>query len=128
MQYTSIQAAAEIGTTPKLLRRFLRSNDSWINAGNGGRYSFTESEMKSLKLQFKKWRDGMAPVKRRASDDDTLSYLDQDKGITVEDMLRLPTDSLLRDQVRQRRIERQRRLEMRMIEVGVRPVPQYEEA
>jgi hypothetical protein len=114
--YSSIEAAAEIGTTPRLLRRFLRQNDSWVNATQAGRYSFTESEMQSLKKQFKQWQGTRStrPARISTRQETELSYLDQDKGITVEDMLRLQRDPKLRAQVRARRAERHRRLNERL--------------
>lgn len=121
--YTSIEAAAQIGTTPRLLRRFLRDNDSWRNAGIGGRYMFTESEVKSLNIQFHKWR-GDKPAKQMQ---DPLEYLDQDPGITVEQMLELPANPKLRAEVLEHRRQRQHRLYERMRECGIHPQPLYDE-
>jgi len=119
--FSSIEAAAEIGTTPRLLRRFLRDNDSWRNAGIGGRYMFTESEIKSLNIQFHKWHK-TKPAKERAESPD---YLDQDQGITIEQMLELPRNPKLKAEVLKRRAERMHRLDTRMRECGVLPKPQY---
>lgn len=121
--YSSIEAAAQIGTTPRLLRRFLRDNDSWRNAGIGGRYMFTESEVKSLNVQFHAWR-GERPVKQVQ---DPLEYLDQDPGITVEQMLELPNNPKLKAEVLQHRYERQRRLDERLRTCGIHPKPLYED-
>jgi hypothetical protein len=122
--YTSIEAAAEIGTTPRLLRRFLRDNDSWHNAGIGGRYLFTESEVKSLNIQFHKWHKSK-PVNTEKVD--PLDYLDQDPGITVEEMLELPKNPKLRADRLRVRAERFARLDARMRECGVLPKPQFVE-
>lgn len=119
--YSSIEAAAAIGTTPRLLRRFLRDNDSWRNAGIGGRYMFTEPEVKSLNVQFHKWHKSK-PAKPPV---DPLDYLDQDPGITVEQMIELPKNPELRADVLRRRAERQARLDARMRECGVLPKPQF---
>lgn len=121
--FTSIEAAAAIGTTPRLLRRFLRNNDSWRNAGVGGRYMFTESEVNSLSLQFHKWNKSTAirPVTKL----DPLDHLDQDPGITIEEMLEFPKNPKLRADVLKRRSERFARLEERMRACGVVPVPTY---
>ena len=121
--FSSIEAAAEIGTTPRLLRRFLRDNDSWRNAGIGGRYLFTEAELKSLNIQFHKWHKSK-PAKDVS---DPLEYLDQDPGITVEEMLELPSNPQLRADVLKRRAERQKRLDARLRQCGVLPVPLYED-
>lgn len=124
--YSSIEAAALIGTTPRLLRRFLRANESWNAVGIGGRYMFTDSEVKSLNIQFHKWHKSK-PAK--VTDDvDPLDYLDQDKGITVEEMLDLPKNPQLKADRLKARQERNHRLYERMRACGVLPKPQYEDA
>lgn len=49
------QAAEQIGTDAKTLRRFLRENDSYTNVGSGGRYSFTQREVTSMAKAFASW-------------------------------------------------------------------------
>lgn len=115
--YGSNEAAEEIGTTPRLLRRFLRSNDSWKNATQAGRYEFTESELKSLKIQFNKWHAGRKVRRVAKMENDELQHLDQDKGITIEEMHMMKDNIGLRKQVLNRRIERQRRLNERVLEL-----------
>lgn len=117
-RYSSTEAAEEIGTTPRLLRRFLRSNDSWKNATQAGRYEFTESELQSLKKQFDRWQAGRKVRRVANMENDELDYLDQDKGISVEEMHRMNDDIGLRKQVLTRRMDRQRRLNERLAEVS----------
>lgn len=117
VSYGSTEAAEEIGTTPRLLRRFLRSNDSWKNATQAGRYEFTESELKSLKIQFNKWYSGRKVRRVSKMEDAELEYLDQDKGISVEEMHMMKDDIGLRKQVQHRRTLRQRRLNERVAEL-----------
>lgn len=114
--YSSIEAAAEVGTTPRLLRRFLRANDSWKNATQAGRYSFDEAELKSLKVQFDHWQRTRIsrPQIRTRNQDSELTHLDQDPGISVEEMLRVPRDPALRSKVLERRLKRHRRLNERL--------------
>lgn len=121
--FTSIEAAAEIGTTPRLLRRFLRDNDSWRAVGIGGRYLFTDAEIKSLNVQFHKWHR----TKPTQLKDEPLDHLDQDQGITIEQMLELPRNPQLKAEVLKRRAERMHRLDQRMKECGIHPVPTYAE-
>lgn len=116
-RYSSTEAAEEIGTTPRLLRRFLRSNDSWKNATQAGRYEFTESELQSLKKQFDRWQAGRKVRRVANMENDELEYLDQDKGISVEEMHRMQDDIGLRKQVLARRVARERRLAIRLAEV-----------
>lgn len=49
------QLAAQIGTDPKTLRRFLRENDSFRNPGSGKRYTFTAREAASVEKAFRAW-------------------------------------------------------------------------
>lgn len=121
--YSSIEAAAEIGTTPRLLRRFLRDpGNSWNTAGIGGRYMFTESDLKVLKVAFHKWHKGK-PATADAPKVDPFDYLDQDKGITVEEMLEMPKNPKLKADVLRRRADRFARLDARMREAGILPKP-----
>ena len=117
--YSSIEAAAEVGTTPRLLRRFLRANDSWKNATQAGRYSFDEAELKSLKVQFDHWQRTRIsrPQTRTSRQDKELDYLDQDQGISVEEMHLMKQDYKLRNSVLDRRLERHRRLNERLAQM-----------
>jgi len=126
-QYSSMDAAAELGTTPRLLRRFIRQNDSWNNATHAGRYSFSEADMKSLKVQFEKWqgtRSSRRPTSKVEAEE--LFHLDEDKGIEVKDMHRMKVDPIFRREVLARRQERFRKLNQRIAEVGIQNKPIYE--
>jgi hypothetical protein len=117
MMYGSIEAAEELETTPRLLRRFLRQNDSWKNATQAGRYSFTESELKSLRTQFDHWQRTRLSRKSNKTAYVTtkeLDYLDADQGITPEEMLSLKRDPIKRREVLERRLERHRKLNDRL--------------
>lgn len=122
--YTSLDAAAEIGTTPRLLRRFIRENDSWKNATHAGRYSFTEGEFLSLKKQFNAWQSTRS-VRRSTPrvEAEELFHLDEDKGIRVEDMMRMPRDPFLRKMVHNKREARWKKLNERIKEVGLNGLP-----
>lgn len=119
--YSSLEAAEFIGTSPRLLRRFIRQNDSWKNATYAGRYSFTEPEVNSLKLQFDKWQGGRSTRKPSASgvESSELTHLDEDQGITVEQMHAARRNPALRKMIQENRIARQRKLNARIAEVGL---------
>jgi hypothetical protein len=119
--YTSIEAAAEIGTTPRLLRRFLRSDNNWNTAGIGGRYMFTESDLKTLNRDFHKWNKSK-PAKEKV---DPLDYLDQDPGITIEQMLELPKNPKLRADRLRARADRLQRLHERIKECDIQLQPTF---
>jgi hypothetical protein len=84
---------------------------------------FSDSEVKSLNIQFHKWHK-TKPV-TKADDADPLDYLDQDKGITVEEMLELPKNPRLRADRLKARAERMRRLNERMQACGIHPKPVF---
>lgn len=50
------QAAYELGTDAKTLRRFLRQDVTYNNAGSGGRYSFESADIPALKAKFETWQ------------------------------------------------------------------------
>lgn len=97
MFYTLADAANHYGINPKALRRLIRKNPSWHRAGVGGRYTFTEADLKALGALIK-----TKPQKR--DDDDT-------PGMTIEQVIQARTDRALRAQQMKQRAERQARLD-----------------
>lgn len=68
MDTLSTKAVAEaIDTEPRTLRRFLRDDPTYRNAGSGGRYVFTERDLDTLRKRFAKWQKGVEA--RRAKRD-----------------------------------------------------------
>jgi DNA-binding transcriptional MerR regulator len=51
------QAAAELGTTPRALRAFLRKDPTYRNAGSGGRYDFEPTDIPVLRKRFEAAKD-----------------------------------------------------------------------
>lgn len=49
------EVAAELGTSAKILRRFLRADDKYSNPGIGGKYEFVRSDMPTMKRRFDAW-------------------------------------------------------------------------
>jgi len=105
--FSANEAAATIGVDPRALRRFLRNNDSYRNAGMGGRYQFTESEVASLGRALSK-QARKAPVVPE------VTILDEDPGVPLERLTPkgLPAD--VRKARRDARAARQQRLTARM--------------
>jgi hypothetical protein len=53
---TTAQVADALSTTPRTLRKFLRSDASGIEGvGKGSRYSITATQVRSLRSKFAKW-------------------------------------------------------------------------
>lgn len=95
-------AAERLETTPRTLRRFLRSDPHFNNAGAGGKYSFDEADFLTLKKRFTAWRDENAgkgsntPTKRKLTSDEN-------------DPTAMPLEILGRRLSRNERAERDRR-------------------
>lgn len=49
------EAAEQLKTDPKRLRRFLRQDPTYRNAGQGGRYEFTDKDIPTLRKRFETW-------------------------------------------------------------------------
>lgn len=55
---TSAELAARLETTPKRLRRFLRSDDSPVTpVGKGNRYTIEARQVRQLKKLFISWQN-----------------------------------------------------------------------
>lgn len=50
--YSAQEAADEIGINARALRRHLRLSEAWRSAGFGGRYQFTDSDIRTLKREL----------------------------------------------------------------------------
>lgn len=65
---TTNEVADEIGTEPKTLRKFFRSNNCSIEpVGQGKRYGISADDVEELKAQFAAWAGGKA---KKADEDD----------------------------------------------------------
>lgn len=115
--FGTTEAAAEIGCEPRALRKFLRENDSWRNAGVGGRYHFSEAEMASLKRQFNAAMKKSRPTAHGQRIAEESEALNVDPGVDVSLLgpRGLPPH-VRRDRVGARQ-ERRQRLRARMDEV-----------
>lgn len=60
------ETAAELKTEAKILRRFLRADANYANAGAGGRYVFSPEDLPQLRERFNAWlgdKAAKAPAK-----------------------------------------------------------------
>jgi DNA-binding transcriptional MerR regulator len=56
------EVAEALGTSPRMLRQFLRSDYSTFQAvGSGARYDFTKKDMSTLEKRFADWRKDGKP-------------------------------------------------------------------
>lgn len=91
----SKEVAEQLGTTGKKLRKFLRSPMSTFTAvGSGGRYSFTEEDLPTLRTKFEQWeKGGTSPRKKPTPSDSGMvrnttprrSQLDRDREVWAEE-------------------------------------------
>lgn len=118
--YSSQDAAKFIGTTARLLRRFIRQNDSWKNATHAGRYEFTQEEVETLKKQFETWQGTRHRRERQPDEAElTLAYLDEDPGLPDEMVRRAKHDPKVREMIYEKRRARNAKLMKRLAECGM---------
>ena len=109
--YTATDAATELDIDPRALRRFLRNDPTYRNVGMGGRYVFTEAELKSLKHAY---AHAAGKGRPRKADEPDPRILDDDPGVPVEKLGRKGLTPSLRAQRQAARAQRQQRLLIRM--------------
>ena len=84
------QCGTDAKSVRKFLREFYRSNERADDLpGQGGRYSFTKSEVNQLVKAYKEWASGKAAKKAAAADTPAKSKKEQE----IEDL----TDEELED-------------------------------
>lgn len=111
---SSKMVAAEIGVEPRTLRRFLRDDPTYRNAGSGGRYVFTASNLPMLKKRFARWQAG---VDQRRSKRDTSGLVNRAKAAREEpEVIDIPKCT---PALRKREREQVERLEARLRECGL---------
>lgn len=111
---TSKAVASELNTDPRTLRRFLRADPTYRNAGSGGRYEFTPSNLPTLKKRFSAWQAG---VEVRRSKRDTTGLVNKRKPAEVEpETITIPKCT---PALRKRDAEQVERLEARLRECGL---------
>lgn len=112
---SSKQVATEIGTEPRTLRRFLRDDPTYRNAGSGGRYVFTERDIPTLLKRFTTWQAG---VEVRRAKRDTTGLVNRRSQASQEEpeVIDIPRCTA---ELRQREREQIERLENRLRECGL---------
>lgn len=82
------EAAIQLGTTPRTLRKFLRSKQSPIDpVGQGNRYEFDTSDLKKMKKSFVAWSNGSKPKPEKVSSDipREIASIEAEEDLEVED-------------------------------------------
>jgi hypothetical protein len=66
---TTAEVAADLQTTPRALRKFLRSDSCTIEAvGKGSRYAITKGQIRSLRSQYAKFLTAQEALKAEKAD------------------------------------------------------------
>lgn len=72
---TTTELATELDTTPRTIRKFLRSPESGIaSVGKGARYSIERRDIRALRSRFAKW--DAARLAARADDSNESATTD----------------------------------------------------
>lgn len=106
--------AEEVGTDARTLRRFLRDDPTYRNAGSGGRYEFTSRDLPTLKKRFATWEAGVAS--RRAQRDTSGLQRKRQTAEPEPDVIVIPK---MTPELRRREAEQIARLQARMRECGL---------
>jgi DNA-binding transcriptional MerR regulator len=105
--YDTNEAAAALDIEPRYLRRYLRNSSTYANAGQGGRYMFTEADVRDLRHIFK-------PSSAKVPAPLDTHYLDDDPGVPLSRYTAAKRDPralhALREARRDARALRQQRL------------------
>lgn len=111
---SSKMVAKELETDPRTLRRFLRDDPTYRNAGAGGRYVFTTRDMSTLKKRFADWQAG---VEVRRAKRNTTGLINRTKTPDIEpDVILIPKCT---PRIRQLEQEQIARLDARLRECGL---------
>lgn len=115
MDALSSKAVAEhLDTEPRTLRRFLRDDPTYRNAGSGGRYVFTERDLPTLEKRFAAW---LAGVDARRAKRDTSGLQNRPKVNAEEpETIIIPKCT---PALRRKEAEQVERLEARLRECGL---------
>lgn len=122
------EAADKLNTDAKRLRRFLRADNTYRNAGHGGRYEFTEKDIPTLQKRFAKWA-GADDAKKKKPAPEASAKSDRREApgrrevpAMAEVVARIPANKLPdavraeRDRLSRERVDR---LEKRLIATGL---------
>jgi hypothetical protein len=114
--------AERLNTTPKTLRRFLRGDATYANAGSGGKYDFQECDMPTLAKRFGKWSSKSRTTPEKSADVSTPRRVREVRD-SVDDAVNVhvvrTADPRTRAQIRKLAAERDQHLRQLMIDAGL---------
>jgi hypothetical protein len=114
--------ATRLNTTARTLRRFLRADSTYANAGSGGKYDFQESDIPVLVKRFAKWSSKSRPAPANPADVSTPKRTREIKDST-DDTVNVHVvragSTVMRNNIRKLAAERERHLRELMIEAGL---------
>lgn len=111
---TSKAVAAHLNTDARTLRRFLRDDPTYRNAGSGGRYTFTGRDLPTITKRFTTWQAG---VDDRRAKRNTTGLIKKSKTVEHEpEVIEIPKCT---DAMRRLEAEQVARLDNRLRECGL---------
>lgn len=124
------EVAEALGTTPKVLRQFLRSAVSTFTAvGSNARYDFSETDVRAMAPRFARWASGKknavtgpVVVQSKPNATTTRTHADKDQAVWDEEgPVKLPDirDPRVLAEVRRAEADRVARLEERLLAAGL---------
>ena len=113
--------AERLNTTPKTLRRFLRSDPTYMNAGSGGKYDFAESDMPTLTRRFTTWSSKSRPAApKRTTPVETAGRREVPDNDVAAPVRAITTNNpVIRANIRKLAAEREQNLRQLMIDAGL---------
>lgn len=122
--------AEHLGTTPRVLRQFLRSShSSFAPVGSGARYDFTDRELGTIKRRFDEWHkqgkprpDAPARKIKPPRTDSAAARATRDAEVWAEEGdIKIPDirDPQVRAEVRERARRDETLLELRLLAAGL---------
>jgi hypothetical protein len=122
------EVAEAVGTTPRILRQFLRSRMStFVSVGSGSRYEFEDRDLPTIIARFADWSKAgkpkaMVPAVKKRKPSKAIVQKAKDKAMWEEEghvELEDIRDPRVRRRVRQAAREAEQRLEMLLMSKGM---------
>lgn len=122
------EVAEAVGTTPRILRQFLRSRMStFVSVGSGSRYEFDDRDLPTILARFTEWSKAgkpkaMVPAIKRRKPSKAVVQRARDKALWQEEgdvKLEDIRDPQVRRRVKQAAREAEQRLELLLMSKGM---------
>lgn len=93
-KFSAKEAAIQLGTDARTLRKFIRSSDDFDAVGQGNRYEFTSKEIKAMKKKFDAWSGKKSKVNGTKVTKPKDEELDIDADVEAQDEIDATTEEV----------------------------------